>query len=242
MTEEDSVVNSFIENYNRIDQQLRRLANIKEYKPFPELLASLTRFDVAIRLYEGDLRRLHELRNMLVHQAGARSVAIPNAWAARRIAEIAAALTSPPHALSIANRPVTTCLDTDSLQNVVVLMCEKSYSQIPVIRDGKLVSVLTTNVIARWLAQPANNEIADVMATTVKQVLKCASPEDRKSYKLIRLDQTIFDVLGLFSPGNREYTIDSVLISANGKSTETIMGIITPEDLPKIIAGVLPGA
>ncbi len=113
------------------------------------------------------------------------------------------------------------------------LVKEHNISQFPVVDKKGVVGLLTENGIVRWLALRAMLKLTLVEFddTLVEAVLKCE--EDRKSYQFIAVDELFNDVCINFSE-NPE--LEAALITQHGKSTESLLGIITRWDIVHSLA------
>lgn len=122
----------------------------------------------------------------------------------------------------------------DNVGNALRIMYDNSFSQLPIFKDSKFVDLLTNNTISRWLGTCVDEEIFSLSETSIEEVLKYTESPD--SYFFLNKDADISEALEKFqffeSIGK---PLDAILITANGKPTEELLGIITVSDFPKIM-------
>ena len=113
-------------------------------------------------------------------------------------------------------------------------MAEKGYSQLPVVdEDKEIVGMLTTNTISRWLGKSVDIDIFSLRDTPVSLLLEFV--EANESYKLKSRTASVFDAVYEFEKASREgLVLAGILLTANGKPTEKLLGMVTLSDLPKI--------
>lgn len=112
-------------------------------------------------------------------------------------------------------------------------MYENQISQAPVVQEGRFIGLLTANTIARWLGANVENDLFSVKETLISEVLEYT--EDPNHVAFMNPEHTVFDVFELIQQyelkGNR---LEAILVTHSGKATESILGIITIWDLPKM--------
>lgn len=228
----------FLIAFNKIEKYLCKIANekINGYRSgFSDILSKACNSNSAVRRYALDLKEFTELRNAIVHKTMDEiCIAEPNDWAVNKIESIACLLTKPPNVNSILRHKerVLTLDVNDSIEKAVSIMLEKNYSQIPIYANKIFKDLLTTNTVARWLGSCVADEIFSLKETKIDHVLKYK--EDYCNHLFLSRNGTLFEVVEKFkeleSCGRR---LGAILITENGKSDETLLGIVTIWDLPK---------
>jgi len=119
---------------------------------------------------------------------------------------------------------VETINEADTLDKATELMVPNDYSQLPVLREGKVVGLFTERDLAYARAQ---HELTDTDLTE-SQVRKHIEPNSLKRVRFVRRGAPVDEVRRILA-GDR--SIDAVLVTENGKDTERPMKIITRWDL-----------
>ena len=140
---------------------------------------------------------------------------------------------SPPKVIPTFQHKVDVADHGSALAGVVSRMSTRKFSQLPVIKDGRFIGVLTTNTIARWLGAHAADGMALLDDTTVGNVLD--HTECPENYVFVSRSTTLFQVLDHFDRFESQgRALDAILITEQGKSTTAFLGIITFYDIPRI--------
>ena len=233
-----SVIDEFIASFNRVDQYLTSKSSRKDRRQgFGSVLTEVAGIDSAVHAFEPDLRRLNDLRNMIVHEEGIQgmgAIARPTEAALKRMKHIDTALHTPILAITVANKPVMSCADTATLGSVARQMRRKAYSQIPVLHDGVFTALLTTNIIVRWLGGIKEHRHVNLDSIHITAIIHAPSLEDKRSFIHMAKTNTVHDVAEAFQPKPEGYTINAILITETGATSEPLEGIITAADLPKV--------
>jgi CBS domain-containing protein len=118
-------------------------------------------------------------------------------------------------------------------------MQDQNYSQAPILNsEDEVIGLLTTDTIARWVGahidqDQEGTEFLLTENTTVAHIQDHAERED--NYTFLARNATLFDAAETFRVEANDYgPIDAVLITENGESSESLLGIITVADLPAI--------
>lgn len=113
------------------------------------------------------------------------------------------------------------------------IMLRDSFSQIPICDDRGFVALLSANTLARWLGSSISTDIFSLSDTDIEAVLGFS--EDQDNYCFLSRNHTVFDALEKFhSYERRGKNLEAILLTQNGKPTESILGIITVWDIPTI--------
>lgn len=108
-------------------------------------------------------------------------------------------------------------------------MRDHDYSQL-IVRDQGTLALLTTEGIARWLEQQTEVEIINVVDARVGRAL---AYELADSFVVMRRDAPVDAAHAAFTSAiDREHPrLAAIIVTQNGKRTETPLGIVTPWDL-----------
>lgn len=125
----------------------------------------------------------------------------------------------------------------DSLENVLDVINQVRYTQFPVFDGDKLVGILSSIGVTKYLAQAMDKDINAIKKATVRQILEVE--DEQEFYETISENTSVFDIEEIFSERIKEGRTTYVLLVAKEKQIKNqndLIGIITPWDLPKIVA------
>src|SRR5262249_35234802 len=143
-----------------------------------------------------------DLRNLVVHTYSRTTpLALPSPHAVERIEAIQHELLSPPRLIQLFRRKVEICGPNDLVGQAARRMLEGCFSQLPVYRDSRLVGLLTTDTIARWLASRLADGIGLLEEELVEKVLP--HEEQGREFRLLAHEATVFDALEAFEEASR---------------------------------------
>lgn len=221
---ENSNAKRFISAYNKIDKTLRSLFSFKASVPFSEMVRKASSQSGFVREFENDIIDYARLRNAIVHNSDdEKIIALPIDEAVFRIEYIARILSTPPKANKYAHKAVTTTFDTP-LTSVVLTMSKGGYSNIPVLKDNKILGVLTNKQIVEKLA-----EIIESGNLTARNIcVGDALSYDKSHYLVVSDNVSIDNVLSYFSQ-NRKVAI--IILTTNGLLSGNITGVFTIGDI-----------
>ncbi len=228
----------FLDAFNDIEAHLKNLINADEYLSFKELVDKASHKNSIVRHQFFTLRMCSDLRNAIVHQRryNGRPIAEPCNEVVIEIEEIRNRILSPPSVEKFLC-DVESKEASQSVVDTLLVMSEKSFSQVPIVDDGKIIGVMSTNTIARWLGNEIENDIFSLQETENRQVLKCT--ETTENYTFLSRKKTIADALKRFENAARQgKDLDAIIISETGSPSEHPIGIITRSDIPSLLRGL----
>lgn len=239
MKELETMTNNFerfISEYNKLHEALKEKAN--KNRDFFSLLKRLEK-DVIIARYKDELHLIRKLRNLLVHEKTTihYDIAIPSEEVISQMTYIRKQIIQPATAGDHFSRKVFSFNIEDSLERLLYFINEKHLYQFPVFDEDGLAGVLSHNGITNWLAHDFSKNTIDFSRITIEDIV--ADEESYYHYEVISSNTSLFDVEAMFSSnlfvGRSQYVI---LISDKNKikKWEDLKGIITPWDLPELMA------
>lgn len=222
----------FLNAYTEIEHELQRILDLGEHRRFYDLLERAARINPVIDRYKFDLRKYGDLRNAIVHdRIDGKIIAQPNNDTVSDIERIARLLLKPPPVVPLFKKEVISLPVDAFLARAIRTMSRHKFSQLPVIEEGSIAGLLTSNMIVHWMGKQLEKGEIDLHGTRVGEVLPFSGPKD--NYKIVAAGATLFDVLELFfNYRESAYKLEAVLITTNGRPEEQILGIITNLDLP----------
>jgi CBS domain-containing protein len=227
--------NEFLNIFSSLESWLRSQTNAERSASFYELVEKASRVHAAVRRYKDDLKEFADLRNAIVHErTDGHVIAEPNLRAVAEFDRIRKAFLDPPKLIPKFQMKVKSRIATDSVGSAVRDMREGSFSQLPVLSDGRVVDLLTSETVVRWLASEFGNELVSLWETSILDVLPHA--EDQDHYCFLPRGATLFDALACFEDfASRGKDLDAILVTHSGKPDQELLGILTVYDLPDVL-------
>jgi predicted transcriptional regulator len=227
--EQLDLIEQFEANYNATDHFLRKALGSEKQVPFAHLVTEYARRHRGWR--DADLlRTIAEIRNAIVHSKTEpyHYFAVPTPTIAKNLKLCREGLINPVRVIPTFQRKVERVSVDDSLTRVLRIIAKQDYSQFPVYEAERFIGLLTENGITRWFAQHVSTKLSLVELDDVsaRQVLK--GEEGRKNYHFVCRDTRVDEVSGLFAS---ERLLEAVLITARGKESEELLGIVTRWDM-----------
>jgi len=223
------LINRFLEAYNELDDQLRTSLKESPNISFSKLVDIYTKNHP--RWTEKKfLKKVADLRNFLVHEMDSDSSypAIPTQFMVENLERVLNQFLRPDPVIPKFQREVINFQIDDSLQKVLKVIYQKSYSQFPIYNESVFEGLLTENGITRWLSKLAvtNTTIIDFDENPIKSIL--TQEEKRKNFSFIPRSSSTIEAEKQFvnSPA-----LEALLITQNGKQNEKLLGIITRWDI-----------
>ena len=218
----------FIDAYNRLDNGIRDIYNMKPSLSFSDCIRKAASINSVIKKYEDDLIEYGRLRNAIVHRSGEETIAEPNTNVVEKFEAIARLICTPPRVMdTVANRSVYVVQANAILGDVIVKMFETGYSVVPVYENGKLIGVINRKMIveAFGAAIAAGVDLVKFSKSTVGESLDFEG--SASSYEVVSAAVTIDNVLYLFQT-NRKLSV--IVITKNGNYDESPLGIVVTSD------------
>ena len=217
----------YIEQFNKIEQFLRKITNSEDNIRFNELLTRANN-NYVVNRYFVELKEHGKLRNVISHKRGTEFFAMPTDLALLSITKIKNYLIKPKKVKELINNipmvltPQTTILET--LKTVK----SKGYSQFPVYDNDKYLGIITSNSIIMWLASVSDSSgeiIEDLNKLTLSDLLKYN--EELDSAEFINENITVTEFISNLS-SNKKSSI--WIMTLNGLIDQKPKYIITAYD------------
>lgn len=226
---------AFLAIFTDVEKWLRAIAGMDKGVPLFQVIEKAAAKDARVRRYRDDLKEYADLRNAIVHErSDCHVIAEPNERALADFQRIRSALLEPPKVIPLFQREVKSRDTTDSVGNAVVDMRAGSFSQLPILRNGEVIAVLTSETVVRWLASEVANDLVSLMDTPISVVL--GHMEDEEHYAFLPRTASLHEAITQFeSFASRGKTLDAVLITAAGRPNQKLLGILTIYDFPVVL-------
>jgi len=225
----------FLNAFTGMEKYLKaRHGTGERHEEFGVLLSRAERNDRGIRPYAADLKVYAELRNLLVHRRfHNRFLFGIDEGVAEHLEGMVRTLTRTKDVYSVFRCEVTVTAADASIGEALAVMSRLSLSQLPVRQNMVIVDLLTADTVARWLGANVQDEMAD-LTIPVREVLQYK--EDFEKYAFVPRNESLFEVIGAFDAHTtRGERLSALLITQQGRATESLLGIVTVYDLPKAI-------
>lgn len=227
----------FLEIYNEIDNAFAKALGLSEYVPFSQKIRELFGRSAVVRRYKDDLYQLGNLRNAIAHQSkGGIPIAEPYKETVDLIESILQEFKNPKRVIPAFQFDVFTVTPETPLINLLQEMKAQNFSQAPILDvDGKVIEVISTNTISRWLFAEYENQLIDLTAAKISDLMPHI--ETKENYTLISRNTTVYEAAEIYLRKSKEKKsqLDCLIITQNGKFSEKLMGIVCIEDIAEYL-------
>jgi hypothetical protein len=188
----DDLSSQFLDAFTEIEKHLRVLSEADRHMTFNEMVEKSSKSDKTVRRLRSQLKDFGELRNFIVHEYRRdQATATPSTHAVERLQAIRDELLSPPRLIGLFRHVVETCSPSDPIGSAAKKMHDGSFSQLPVFDEARLVGLLTTETVARWLASRLAGGLGLLEEEAVESVMR--HQEGTHSYAVTGRDATVED-------------------------------------------------
>ncbi|WP_158860975.1 CBS domain-containing protein [Lunatibacter salilacus] len=227
----------FLDCYNELDKAFAKTLGQSEYASFSQRIKELIGKNSVVRRYKDDLYQLGNLRNAIAHQSkGGIPIAEPYQETVELIESILKEFKNPKRVIPDFQFDVF-CVNSDTpLINLLQEMNAKDFSQAPILdAGGKVIEVISTNTISRWLFSEYKNQLIDLTAAKVSDLMPHI--ENTGNYTLIPRNTTVYEAAEIYLKKSKEKKsqLDCMIITQNGKPSEKLMGIVSIEDIAEYL-------
>jgi predicted transcriptional regulator len=226
----------FLAAFSAIEKALRKLVGVNRAEPFSSVVNKAAKRSGVVRAFEYDLKEYGDLRNAIVHErVNDQPIAEPHPQIVQHLERIRTAILAPPRIEQGFLKPVEICSPNDPIGKPARTMLQGAFSQVPVYAEGRLIGLLTSETIARWLGAMLAEGIGLLEEARAETVLQYT--EDHDHYQLVSRQRPVVDVIEMFEEyTKRGKSLDAVIITQTGSREETPLGILTIFDLPQLYA------
>lgn len=222
----------FISAYNRIDKALRNIYNLRANMTFSEVVRKAAAHSAVVRRYEDDLIDYSRLRNSIVHSSsGGIVIAEPHTSVVEELEHIERLITTPPKADGYSHRAVTLgCNKT--VGESIKLMAASGFSNVPVIKENKIIGVVNNKLIVEALAKKASSDNYEDVAQFIKNSpIQNTLTEYNAHYVILDDKATIDKVLDAFSNNPK---LQIVILTRKALPDSDITGVLTTGDIQRL--------
>lgn len=223
----------FIDLYNELDQLFATALNQLDYIPFREKIRELETKHSIVRRYSQDLVLFGNLRNAIAHKTkGGIPIAEPVNDAVFQFSRIIEEFKNPLRVIPAFQFEIFSVAPDTPLIDLLQEMKTQNFSQAPILgADGKVIEVISTNTISRWLFAEYENQLIDLTAAKISDLMPHI--ETKENYGLISRNTTVYEAAEIYLKRSKEKKsqLDCLIITQNGKPTEKLIGIVCIEDI-----------
>ncbi|GAB3075339.1 CBS domain-containing protein [Corynebacterium aquatimens] len=230
----------FLAAFNDIEQFLRSALEAKKTDSFNWMVSKAENKHIITTAQANDLKEFAGLRNAISHgeYQDFRPIAEPLPETVAEIEKIRDQLLHPALAIEVLGpQNVITFTPSDDIHEPLRVIRDTGISQFPVYEKNQghknCVGVLTTNTIARWLAEDLAEDDS-ITAKTVGEVLVYNETKDHAIF-LPRTATAAEVVQALTSPGNQRTLPRLVIITEHGNTNQMPLLVVTASNLPALI-------
>ncbi len=223
----------FLNRFNELEQFLREETNSKREVPFGSLIGRGATQNAAVRRHERDLHEFADLRNAIVHEhPRGHVIADITQEALDEFNGIVDRITEPERVYPLFRRDITVYTEDDRLAKVVTDLWETGHSQV-IVRVDRMLTLLSYAGITRWLGSQINGSSIDLADASVGNALTF---EEEGGIAFVSRHAPVDEARELFLsfPTRRSQRLRTIVITENGRPTETPLGIITASDLVEL--------
>ncbi|MBV7295368.1 CBS domain-containing protein [Corynebacterium sp. TAE3-ERU12] len=229
----------FLSAFNRLEKHFRAQLNLDRYIGFTSMVHKLHKRGELSDAQHAALTSFAELRNAIshgeYHQGMPIADPLPHTVAA--IHQIEEVLIHPPQALRVLEhrRPVTVRPE-DSVDSIYDVLRTTTYSQFPVYTDGTCTALLTTDQIARWLAEDITDD-GHISARTVAEILDTTGTAEKPVF--VRRTVTVQEAVQLLTvPTKKGRLPRALVVTEHGHADQKPLRVIGGGDLPALLESV----
>ncbi len=224
---------NFKNNYNELDDFIRKMTGSGRNIPFPEMISKAETMSNIVKNFKDDLININTLRNAIIHTKSGIFIAEPHDDTIKLIKYIYNQLTKPSKAEDYAKKVLLLCSETDNALLILNKMHNYNFSQIPVVKNNEITNLLTLETFARWLDKKIeNNESFE--NSKVLEVIN--ESEGLLEYKVIDRSKTIYDVISIFEESSKNgQPLKALLTKINGGKTLKILTLYDLANLYNLI-------
>lgn len=176
-----------------------------------------------------------DLRNLLAHGRHFPSglIATPAPEVIAAIEALRDLVVAPPRAIEFVKKEsVVRCRPDNELDDVLPLIADLGFSQIPVYDQHAYLGLLTSYAIARWLAARWDRH-ASIHSEPVSAVLEFAKPGEDAAF--VGIETSVADVVALLAGTDGRQRMPAVIVTHSGSQKQEPLGIATGGDLPRLV-------
>jgi hypothetical protein len=223
----------FLNLFNSLEQFLRESTDSRREVPFGSLIGRAATKNAAVRRHDDDLREFADLRNAIVHEhPRGHVIADITQEALDEFSAIVDQITAPKLVYPLFQREISVYREDDQLSRAVKDLWESGHSQV-IVRVGKVLTLLSSAGITRWLGKQVDGKCIDLSDASVGDALAF---EQEGGIAFLSRYAPVDEARELFLsfPTRHQQRLRAVMITEHGRPSEAPLGIVTASDLVEL--------
>lgn len=229
----------FLAAFNDIEAFLRTALGAKKTDGFNWMVSKAERNHIITTGQANDLKEFAGLRNAISHgeYQDFRPIAEPLPETVEEIEKIRDQLLHPALAIDvIGHQNVITFAPDEDIHEALDSIHATEISQFPIYEGKQCIGVLTTNTIARWLADELGEDDS-IRNTTIRHVLTFNERKDKAVF--LPRSATAAEVIAALTKPDKKQTMPRlVIITEHGHNNQKPLCVITPSNLVTLFDAV----
>lgn len=235
---EPRAYDQFMAAFNEVEDYLKRslYGNQDLSVPFGRMLDEfrVRRPHKLLPRHYNELKVLSDLRNSLTHgrQINGQRLAEPTATGLEAMRHVRDQFLHPPTVLTVLKQQRPMVVEpTSSVRQVLDQMYEHDFSQVPVYESTTYVGLLTTNTVARWVADQMRTQDGLAEDASIEAALAFTEGTELVMHEA-RTVTTTEAVRSFTIAAERHQPITALIVSHSGKPNELPLAVVVSADLP----------
>lgn len=224
----------FINAYNELSEYMEAYLHLREHRSHVQMLGIMSKKNHTIKSNYDELRTFANLRNIIVHDSTSRynPIANPHMEAVQRYEQILSEITNPDTAYSAATKSNNLIFAHPNMRLIecITNMHNKNFSYMPVIKDNRLIGILSGDSIFTYMRKNQTTTIhkdfrvADLGDSIVEHI------DERYCY--VKKDTPLNDVVEMYSNDiEDDKRLAAVFVTTTGNIKGKILGMISAWNL-----------
>lgn len=230
----------FINSFDEVHALLRKKLKLNDFEDFSSTIAKAKESSLISAEAKDYLLLVGRLRNAIIHDVKYKypkdPIAEPHPDTIENLKRLKDKIENPPIVDNLPKNKPKVFKESDLLLDCLEYMRQNDFSQIVVLGADQTHALITREDIARWFeTQIAEKEI--VVSLEDVRLAEILSLDDKDDCKFLARTAHLTELVEKFESQGRT-RIAAVLITNNGKATETPLNIFTQYDIPDIISKI----
>lgn len=234
--------NKLVDLFKELEEVIRKKCNSVGIRtdnvPIDSQIKELSKKNSVVRRYQDELLIIKQVRNINTHQRNDKYgyVVCPNPDMNVKLKSIIDEINNPPTIynsnMCIKKQYMYCKTLNDTVESTIKDMIDKTYTHIPILENGIIKGVFSESTLLD-IVNAENGIIVD-KNTKFADILEYLNLENHSTeeFMFISRNKNIYDVEDIFKDYfARKKRLGCVYITENGKSSESILGMLTAWDI-----------
>lgn len=232
----------FLQAFNELESVIQHRLKVDSKNNLGALLRIASQsHDQLITSHYEELDFLRNFRNILVHEGiqAEGEIATPSDYLIQQVETMTTIVREAKKVKDLFRSKVISFNLDDNLHDVLRAVNQYGYTKFPVFANQRLVGVITDNGITKFMASRLQEDLISIKSVHLESILAVDKRKD--SFMVVNEETSIYDIDDIFTQKIKEGKSSFILLMSRDEHVdqpEDITGIITPWDMPKIIANL----